>query len=647
MRVFKLLFSKSSNVLLAFKLNQKILNCLAVLLDAGAVILAWYGAFWVTSNIHQVPTVFQSIMQISLLFVVALQIGFNFYFGLYRVIWRYISILDIVRIVKSIVLGSVTSIFALIMIYQSLYISRSVVVLYPAFLLMLLCMSRLGIRCFIEYRHRMQGNLRTLIIGAGQAGEWLARDLNRSTSTQLLPVAFIDDSGDKQGREIHGIRVVGKTSDIAVIVDNLDINLIIIAIPSICTQDMRRIVELCEATELPVRTLPSVVDLAQGHVIVNSLREVRLPDLIGREVCEIDSYGVKHCIENQVILVTGGAGSIGAELCRQILSYQPKKIIIFEISEYALYQLKNELQASFANIEKQFLLVNISDKNEVNRQLQIQQPTVVFHAAAYKHVPMLESQVLIAIKNNIFGTRVMAEAAHALGIKKFILVSTDKAVNPSNIMGLSKRVGELICQNLNDISQTQFITVRFGNVLGSNGSIVPLFKKQIAQGGPVTVTHPEITRYFMTIPEAAQLILQATLIGKGGEIFVLEMGERVSIVYLAKQMIRLAGKRPDEDIKIEYVGLRPGEKLHEELFHEGEELSVTSHKMIMQAHSRKVDFSWLMEILDEMLGLLTVGDEADLLKKVLTLVPEYTGKNPQPTPTCSLRGVNDGETHKS
>jgi len=397
------------------------------------------------------------------------------------------------------------------------------------------------------------------------------------------PVAFVDDAPYRLRKKIHGIAVVGKCEDIGNVVKKYSIDMIVIAIPSAKAEDMRRIVQYCQDSDVPFQTLPGLADLTDGRVTVQSLREVALEDLLGREQVQLDWKGIKEDIVNKSILVTGGGGSIGSELCRQIANLDPLKLVIIDNSEFNLYSVELELRESFPDLKLEVYLVDVTDKRMVARVFDSCKPEIVFHAAAYKHVPLLEKQVDVAVKNNVLGTNIMAQTAIKNGTEKFILISSDKAVNPTNVMGATKRAAEIVCQNLSNQAQTKFITVRFGNVLGSVGSVVPLFKKQLEKGGPITVTHPNITRYFMTIPEAVSLILQAHSLGEGGELFVLDMGKQIKVQELAEQMIRLAGKEPGVDINIEHVGLRPGEKLYEELFYEHEKQQATAHKKIFRA----------------------------------------------------------------
>ncbi|HVT61958.1 MAG TPA: nucleoside-diphosphate sugar epimerase/dehydratase, partial [Legionellaceae bacterium] len=418
-------------------------------------------------------------------------------------------------------------------------------------------------------------------------------------------------------------RVLGPTQELPELVLKHQVELLFIAIPSANSADMRRIVSYCEASMRPFRTLPSLQALALGQVDVNALRKVHIDDLLGRDQVRLAWDKISSNIQERCVLVTGAGGSIGLELCRQIISLGPKKIILLDHSEFNLYQAEQDLRQAFPHARMVPVLANITDRIAIHAIFEQEKPHMVFHAAAYKHVPILEHQIRAAICNNIIGTQIVAEASVALGVEKFILISSDKAVNPTNIMGTTKRVAEIYCQNLNARADTQFITVRFGNVLGSMGSVLPLFQKQLAAGGPLTVTHPEMERFFMTIPEACQLILQAMSDGKGGEIFVLNMGEPIKIMYLAEQIIRLAGKIPGKDIPIKFIGLRPGEKLYEELFHVSESLVPTEHEKLFKAKYREMNWNELTHAMAQIHQACELNQSKQLLYLLKHLVPEF------------------------
>jgi FlaA1/EpsC-like NDP-sugar epimerase len=603
--------------------------------DLLMVPIAWFGAYWLRFNLDVIPEGF--IHQALVLFPVIwmAQGGMFWYFGLYRGIWRFASIPDLTRIIKAVAAGVVVAAMASFILTRLQSVPRSVFILDGILLVLLLGGPRFLYRWYKDrnlYHWIQQGSLdangaikNALIVGAGKAGEMLVRDLLREQSGPYYPVAFVDDNSNKIGKEIHGIPVTGACDELPGIVTKLDIDQIIIALPSATSRQIRRIVEICEATKLPFRILPQLQDIVSGRASLKDLRDVKIEDLLGREPVSLDWRAITDATCGKTILVTGGGGSIGAELCRQIARLKPRKLVILERSEFNLYNIDLELRRDVPDLPLVSLLGDTNDVVQMENILRQHSPAVIYHAAAYKHVPILEDQMRAAVTNNILGTRVVADLADKYGCESFVMVSTDKAVNPANIMGASKRVAEMYCQGLNARSKTRFITVRFGNVLGSSGSVIPLFQQQIAQGGPVTVTHPDISRFFMTIPEACQLILQAGVIGRGGEIFVLDMGEPVKISYLAEQLIRLSGKTPGEDIDIVYTGLRPGEKLFEELFHAAEKLAETSHPKILLAQCRQMDKELLEKTFDAMQRACNQGDESVLRGMLIELVPEHTG----------------------
>lgn len=601
---------------------------IAFLHDLAMVPVAWMGAYWLRFNLDSIPDPFLSQAFLLLPLVWATQ-GIMFWiFGLYRGIWRFASIPDMARILKSVLAGSVIIVVISFLLTRLENVPRSVFVLDGILLILLLGGPRILYR-WTKDRHLYLGSgKRTLIVGAGSAGELLARDLMR-TSLSCHLVAFVDDDPNKIGKEIHGYPVAGSCSEIPRIADQFKIELILIALPSAIAGQVRHVVEICERTGLPFRILPRIEDVVSGQVGLKDLRDVRIEDLLGRDPVNLDWQTITKGIQDKVILITGGGGSIGSELCRQIARLMPRKLVVLERSEFNLFSIERELRKNFPNLTLDMVLADVRDSVSVEKALKRHVPDIIFHAAAYKHVPMLETQARAAAMNNIFGTAVISRLANKFGCKSFVLISTDKAVNPANTMGATKRVAEMICQHQSTRSSTKYITVRFGNVMGSSGSVIPLFQDQIAHGGPVTVTHPDVTRYFMTIPEACQLILQASVIGHGGEIFVLDMGEPVRIAYLAEQMIRLSGKIPGEDIEIVYPGLRPGEKLEEELFHVSEHLAETGYSKIFLASSRLVNGEFLEEMLAAIERACTDGDDERIRELIVELalghLPAVTG----------------------
>ena len=590
--------------------------------DLLVVPAAWFVAYWLRFNFTSIPDHYLTQAWLWLPLLLVAQGGTFIYFGLYRGDWRFASMPDLLRIIKAVTVGTLVCV-AIIFLFTRLHnIPRSV---FPAYWLLLIAglgTPRFFYRWIKDHKFYLGQGQRVLIVGAGRAGEMLARDLLRDPHRTLEPVGFVDDMKHKRGAEIHGIRVLGSCRQLPKLVKRLEVDIVLLATPSARSPQIRRIVEYCEAANVPFRTIPCMQDLIAGRISINTLREVSIEDLLGRDPVKLDREAISTELSGRCVLISGGGGSIGTELCRQVAKLAPSKLILLENCEFNLFRIENELRQTFPHIELHPVLGDVADEVAVEHLYNTYKPDITYHAAAYKHVPMLESQIREAIHNNVCGTKIMAQAADRHGCDAFVLISTDKAVNPANIMGASKRIAEIFCQNLNQRSDTRYITVRFGNVLGSDGSVVPLFKEQIENGGPVTVTHPEMMRYFMTIPEACQLILQAESMGSGSEIYVLDMGEPVSVTYLAEQLIRLSGNEPGKDIEIVYTGLRPGEKLFEELFHEKERLTGTQHDKIFLARYRQIEWDLLYKLICEMETACKHYDEKALLKGIATLVPE-------------------------
>jgi FlaA1/EpsC-like NDP-sugar epimerase len=611
---------------------KKLYNKLPTLaFDILCIPLAWFFAFWIRFNMSAMPVglLERSVIPCAILMLV--QTACYYHFKTYRGAWHFTSLSELLIIIKSVFFATVLSVPLLYLFSVLSVIPRSVLPLYTFSLIGLLCMGRVGMRLLKESalsHHSMQNAKRVLIIGAGSGGERLCRDMQRQKGGLYQAIGFLDDNKRKKGIEIHGVRVLGAISELKEIITRHNIDIIFIAMPSVKAKELRRIYQYCEGLNLNVRTLPSLKDIASGNISVNTLRDISIEDLLGRAQVELDWSRISDFVKGKRVLVTGGGGSIGSELCRQVAKLQPLSVAILDNSEFNLYEIGYELRASYPKLDIIDALVNVTDRLAVKETMEGFKPDIVFHAAAFKHVPLLENQIRIAAQNNVLGTKTVAEEAANVGAEKFILISTDKAVKPTNIMGTTKRVAEIFCQNYNTEVKTEFITVRFGNVLGSMGSVVPLFKKQLEKGLPLTVTHPDITRYFMTIPEACQLILQASVLGKGGEIFVLDMGEPIKIKYLAEQMIRLSGKEPYVDVEINYIGLRPGEKLYEELFHNLEVMTKTEHIKILKANHREVPWEALLTDLDSVESLSKRGyADDDLLLLLGKMVPEYQGDN--------------------
>jgi FlaA1/EpsC-like NDP-sugar epimerase len=562
--------------------------------------------------------------------------------GLYRSVWRFASLPDLWNILRAAVMGAV-AIYLSLFVYDRLEnVPRSVLLLYPVLLAILLGGPRLAYRFWKDSRNDLLHNQsvkRVLIVGADRAGEVLSRDLRRDN--RYAVVGFIDDKASLRGASINGHPVLGRFDQLPEVAREAAVDMLLIALPGASTTEMRRVVSLCDETDLPYRTVPRLEDVVAGRAQFNQIKEVAIEDLLGRDSVELDWTAIRETLSARRVLVTGGGGSIGSELCRQVARLGAQSLTVVEQSEYNLYRITQELRADFPELILDGILANCGDHPAMQKAFADAQPQVVFHAAAYKHVPMLQGQLRAAFRNNVLGTRTVADAAREFGAECFVLISTDKAVNPTSVMGACKRVAEIYCQNLDVHADTRFMTVRFGNVLDSAGSVVPLFREQIRVGGPVTVTHPEISRYFMTIPEACQLILQTASIGKGGEIFALDMGEPVKIRDLAEQMIRLAGKKPGSEIPIVYTGLRAGEKLFEELFHPLENYSATQHAKIFLAQHREVAWELLQALLNKATEAVTVFDEEELRRCVSSLLPSFRwSESTQPDNVVSIRRTN-------
>ncbi len=549
-------------------------------------------------------------------------------FKLYHSIWSFVSIDEALGVVKSyIVLFVLFSICGLLLDFN---MPRS----YYCMGMMLSFILHIGVRFgYRVLRYSLRGysgrkagnsnNERVMIIGAGSAGSILVRDLKNNNRTNQVPVCVIDDNEAKWGRSLFGVPIVGGRDDIIEKVAEYDIDTVIFAIPTASASNRKEVLNICKETGCKLRTLPGMFQLANGDVKISDLKDVELTDLLGREPITIDNEEVFGMISGKTILVTGGGGSIGSELCRQIAKHHPKQLIIFDIYENNAYEIQQELRRSCPDLDLVTLIGSVRNIHRITGVMQDYKPDIVFHAAAHKHVPLMEDSPNEAVKNNVMGTYNTARAAIEAGVSKFVLISTDKAVNPTNIMGATKRICEMIIQMLDrEQKTTTFVAVRFGNVLGSNGSVIPLFKKQIAEGGPVTVTHKDIIRYFMTIPEAVSLVLQASYYAKGGEIFVLDMGEPVKIDDMARNLIKLSGYRPDDDIKIVYTGLRPGEKLYEEKLMAEEGMGTTANKLIFIGKPIEMDDGSFKKALEE-LDADSKEDDKDIRAHVAAIVPTY------------------------
>jgi FlaA1/EpsC-like NDP-sugar epimerase len=571
-------------------------------------------------------------------FVIIKLIIFGFS-GQYRGWWRYVGITDLMGIAAASLISTLIIVafwFSMLntvtvrrMVQNLTEISQSIFLLDMFFTILILAGLRTIIRLYYEEFRTVEGGRlkRFLIVGAGNTGEALLREIHRMPVAQYDVIGFVDDAPLKQGISIHDIRVLGTVDQLPQICKERNIEEIAIAMPSATHQQLRRVIQVCEGTKIRFRTVPSLTDIASGKLRVSQIRDVDIKDLLGRETVQLDLDLIEAFLKNKIILVTGAGGSIGSEMCRQVCNFNPKLLLLIEQAENPLFYIERELNRQFPNVPVRAIICNITDKARVEELFEKYKPQVVIHAAAHKHVPLMELNPGEAVKNNIVGTQTVADAADKYGCTNFVMISTDKAVNPTSIMGSSKRVAEMYIQNLNRTSKTHFVTVRFGNVLDSNGSVVPIFRKQIADGGPVTVTHPQMKRYFMTIPEASQLVLQAAAMGKGGEIFVLDMGEPVKIVDLARELIILSGFRPGEDIEIVFTGPRPGEKLFEELSVKGEDMLPTRHPKIGIWKNIPTDRNKLCAGINDLIAIAQFQEHDKIAEKIKGLVPEYSGNN--------------------
>ncbi len=552
-----------------------------------------------------------------------LALGLFAAFRLYRTLWSFAGPDELARIfVASILLGLLQMLLILLKL-MALPIS------FPILFTMLLFIATTVVRFSYRFLRRVRDMLanrsqrRTMLIGAGAAGALVLREFQNSSLSQNKVVCIIDDDPNKKGRSLMGVPIVGSRDTIEAMVDKYGVSEIILAIPTLGAQAKKDIWDICNRTGCKFKQMPGIYQLANGEVTIQAIRDIDIEDLLQRDVIRVDMGGLSDLIRGKTVMVTGGGGSIGSELCRQLAGYKPKDLVIFDIYENNAYAIEQELKTNYPDLTTHVLIGSVRDEKRMDAVMEKYRPAMVYHAAAHKHVPLMETSPLEAVKNNVFGTYNTARAAAKYGVEHFVLISTDKAVNPTNVMGASKRICEMVVQSMAGTSDTCFAAVRFGNVLGSNGSVIPLFREQIKKGGPVTVTHPEITRFFMTIPEAVTLVLQAGAFAKGGEIFVLDMGQPVKISDLARNMIRLSGFEPDVDIPIVYTGLRPGEKLYEELLMDEEGLQKTANDLIYIG--QKIDFD-VDEFHAQLESLreLTEGQESLLRSRVQTLVPTYT-----------------------
>ncbi len=613
--------------MILLRLRPRTRNALAFCYDLIVTGGAWWLAFWLRYNLEDSGEFLPAYLY-SVPWVVAIHAVLFWRMGLYRGLWRYASLPDLRRILMAVSTAGVATPAFFLFVAAPVPIPRSGFVMLPLLLLLAMGGSRIAYRAWKEHGllavMRAPDSVPAIVLGAGDAAVALLKEL--STSPDWHIVALLDDDAAKHGGEIRGVKVAGELVLIAELAERFNVTQAIIAMPGESHEARRRAVDLCNAAGLKVMTVPSYAELVSGKLNVSQLRRVELDDLLGRDPVSLDEAGLRALIEGKRILVTGAGGSIGSELCRQIARFTPQSLVLFELSEFALYTIEAEFRDRRPEIPISAVIGDIKSHHRVSQIMDQFRPQLIFHAAAYKHVPLMEEgNALQAVQNNVLGTIILARAGQRAGVEKFILISTDKAVNPTNVMGATKRLAELACQAVQAEERapagTQFVIVRFGNVLGSTGSVIPRFHSQIARGGPITVTHPEIQRYFMSIPEATQLVLQAGLMGEGGEIFVLDMGEPVKIAELAKLMIRLSGM--DEDrIRIEYTGLRPGEKLYEEVLADDESTLPTPHPKLRVAKARVANADWYAECM-AWLALTDSHDEASVKQQLKHWVREY------------------------
>ncbi|CAG9229682.1 Capsular polysaccharide biosynthesis protein CapD [Paraburkholderia tropica] len=606
----------------------------AFLFDVGAVAAAWLTAYLLRFN-ASVPTEFWHGAVKTLVWVLPIYAIMFRIFGLYRGMWVFASLPDLLRISKAIISAGLIVMIASVLLQPMPIIPRSVLIVSPLLLFFAMGGARALYRAtkeFYLYGGLVAQGKPVIVVGAGGAGASLARELSRSAEWRL--VGLLDDDPAKQGREIYGYKVLGPISDVARWADELRCEFAIIAIPSASAEVQRRAATQCVRTGVKALMLPSLTELTPGRGFLSQVRNIDLEDLLGRDAVKIDTPHVEALLSGRVVMVTGAGGSIGSELCRQILRFAPAQLVALDLSEFAMYRLTEEIRDRFPGLSVVPIVGDAKDSLLLDQVMARYTPHIVFHAAAYKHVPLMEElNSWQAIRNNVLGTYRVARAAIKHQVRHFVLISTDKAVNPTNVMGASKRLAEMACQALQQTSErTQFETVRFGNVLGSAGSVIPKFQQQIAKGGPVTVTHPEITRFFMTIPEASQLVLQASSMGHGGEIFILDMGKPVRIVDLARDLIRLYGYS-EEQIRVEFTGLRPGEKLYEELLADDETTTRTPHPKLRIARAREVPDNLLDELLPWLMQHRVPSDD-EVRRDLRRWVPEY-----QPAVARQLQSV--------
>ena len=601
-----------------------------MLLDIGIVILASVGALVVRFDfsLSAVPDYYLEIIWETLPLTIPVAIAVFSFFRLYSILWNYAGATELLYLTAACIIDSIFNTLIILFLYRRIDypVPRSWYFFYGAWLFALMFLSRYaqrGIKTLINRRNHAEKMKRVLIVGAGEAGNAIIKEIVNSPYVNMKIVGIVDDDVTKHGKFMHGIKVVGDRNDIVDIAESQRVDEIIIAMPTASAMETKKILDICKQTGCELKRLPGMYQLVNGDVSISKLKDVDVNDLLGRDPIEVDLDSIMGYVSGKIVMVTGGGGSIGSELCRQIASHNPKQLVIVDIYENSTYDIQQELKRKYPDLDLVVLIASVRNTKRIDQIFATYHPQIVYHAAAHKHVPLMEDSPNEAVKNNVLGTWKVVQAADKYKVKRFVMISTDKAVNPTNIMGATKRICEMIIQTYNNRSQTEYVAVRFGNVLGSNGSVIPLFKKQIEAGGPVTVTHPDIIRYFMTIPEAVSLVLQAGAYAKGGEIFILDMGEPVKIVDLARNLILLSGHKPDEDIQIVFTGLRPGEKLYEEMLMKEEGMQDTANKLIHIGKPIQMDEERFLHQLEE-LKEHVVEEPNDIREWVQKIVPTYS-----------------------
>lgn len=604
--------------------KQKILLfVIDILIINSAIILSYL----LHGDFHLGKIALSQIRHIAL-YLSIINIAALLFFNQYSMIIRFATVDDMVKIIGAQILSTGFFFISNLLIFK-INVFHSFHLIYLILSIVLIGASRMSIRVLDRIQSTFVGHTtigkRILIIGGGDAGAMTIKELKKNSHLQKIPVVILDDNPAKLHQRVNGVPITGTTKEIVSTCEREKISEIIISMPSAKKSKIKEIVDQCKRTNCKIKILPGLSELIDGHVDIKRMRDVRIEDLLGRDPVKIDMRNIESIVRGKTVLVTGGGGSIGSELCRQIAQYKPKKLLILDIYENGAYEIQQELKRKYnVLIDQKVIIASVRDEQRMRRIFERYRPNIVFHAAAHKHVPIMEENPFEAVKNNIFGTLNVVNLANEFKLEKFVMISTDKAVNPTNVMGATKRVCEIICQTIDKTSETDFVAVRFGNVLGSNGSVIPLFKKQLEEGGPLTVTHPEIIRYFMTIPEAVQLILQAGAFAQGGEIFVLDMGDPVKINDLAHDFIKLSGLEPGTDISITYTGLRPGEKLYEELLMAEEGLSNTLHEKIFIGKPVNIEYTLLQKQIEALRGITDVEDTILLDSIIRVLVPTYS-----------------------